>query len=306
MLVNKFMVPCRVAGLILAVSVLIMSPTRLAVASEGPTSSEYGVVLNLSGKQRMLTQKMSKEILLIALAEESTANLANLKSTSDLFDKTLKGLRDGSVELGLPPTTNSGILRQLDKIDAIWADFYPVVKTILESGSVSSEQIAAVAKNNLPLLKQMNKAVGLYEKDAEKGGLKSAPGLAATINLSGKQRMLTQKMSKEFLLVAYGHDAEENKLSLLETYTLFERTLKGLFDGDETLGLPGTKQQEIRDQLEVVNGLWAKFKPIVEYGADYKTTSIPKDKISLLASGNLPLLKEMNKAVGMYEKEAAK
>jgi len=53
--------------------------------------------------------------------------------------------------------------------------------------------VAAVAKNNLPLLKQMNKAVGLYEKDAKKGGLKSAPGLAATINLSGKQRMLTIK-----------------------------------------------------------------------------------------------------------------
>jgi hypothetical protein len=30
------------------------------------------------------------------------------------------------------------------------------------------------------------------------------------------------------------------------------------------------------------------------------------DKIKTLADTNLPLLKEMNKAVGMYEKEAAK
>ncbi len=306
MFVNKKVDAGRVTGAAFAMFLLMLGVTHVTMAADGPTSAEYGVVLNLSGKQRMLTQKMSKEILLIALGEEAEKNLANLKKTSGLFDKTLKGLRNGSDDLRLPPTSSSRILRQLDKIDAIWADFYPVVKAIIDSGMVSKDQVAAITMNNLPLLKQMNKAVGLYEKDAMKGGLKSAPGLAATINLSGKQRMLTQKMSKEFLLVAYGQDAEDNKLSLLETYSLFERTLKGLLDGDETLGLPGTKPQHIRDQLALVNGLWSKFKPIVEYGSDHKTVSISKDKISVLANTNLPLLKEMNKAVGMYEKEAAK
>jgi len=275
-------------------------------STEGPTSAEYGVVLNLSGKQRMLTQKMSKEILLIALDINKENNLANLQQTSELFDETLKGLRNGSEQLHLPPTHSGRILRQLDKIDAIWAEFYPVVQDIIASKTVTKEQVSLIAKQNLPLLKQMNKAVGLYEKDAKQGGLKSAPGLAATINLSGKQRMLTQKMSKEFLLVAYGYEREDNKLALLETYSLFERTLTGLRDGDETLGLPGTEQAEIRGQLAVVNDLWTEFKPIVEYGADYKTTDIPMQKVKVLEQTNLPLLKEMNKAVGMYEKEAAK
>ncbi len=306
MFVNKIMVAGRVTGAVFAVFLLMLGIAGVTVAADGPTSAEYGVVLNLSGKQRMLTQKMSKEILLVALGQETEKNLANLSKTSGLFDKTLKGLRVGSDELRLPPTSSSRILRQLGKIDAIWADFYPVVKAVIDAGNASKDHVAAIASNNLSLLKQMNKAVGLYEKDAKKGGLKSAPGLAATINLSGKQRMLTQKMSKEFLLVAYGHEAEDNKLSLLETYSLFERTLKGLQDGDETLGLPGTKPQHIRDQLAVVSGLWSDFKPIVEYGADHKTASIGKDKIGELASTNLPLLKEMNKAVGMYEKEAAK
>ena len=297
--------PLIQTGLLLVLSTVIIS-FPLILQAAGPTSAEYGVVLNLSGKQRMLTQKMSKEIMLIALDESKEKNIANLAKTSALFDKTLKGLRNGSDELRLPPTSSRRILRQLDKIDAIWAEFYPVVKNIIASKSVSKNQVASVATKNLPLLKQMNKAVGLYEKDAKKGGLKGAPGLAATINLSGKQRMLTQKMSKEFLLVAYGYQRDDSKLALLETHTLFERTLKGLLDGDETLGLPGTKPLHIRDQLAVVNNLWGKFKPIVEYGADYKTTSIPKQKINALAETNLPLLREMNKAVGMYEKEAAK
>lgn len=292
-------------ALLFVVICLLIASVSPALA-EGPTSAEYGVVLNLSGKQRMLSQKMSKEIMLVALDVDKDANLASLEQTSALFDKTLKGLRNGSDELRLPPTSSGRILRQLDKIDGIWAAFYPVVQGVIAAKSATRDQVAKIAEMNLPLLKEMNKAVGLYEKDAKAGGLKAAPGLAATINLSGKQRMLTQKMSKEFLLVAYGHQQEDNKLSLLETYSLFERTLKGLRDGDDTLGLPGTKPQAIRDQLAVVNGLWAKFKPIVEYGADFKTGDIAMDKVQELAKTNLPLLAEMNKAVGMYEKEAAK
>jgi len=230
-------------------------------------------------KATHVISKMSKEIMLVALDIDKSTNISNLQKTSALFDKTLKGLRNGSAELHLPPTSSKRILRQLDKIDKIWAGFHPVVTQVVTSKSVNSGQVAQVAKMNLPLLKEMNKAVGLYEKDAKKGGLKGAQGLAATLNLSGKQRILTQKMSKEFLLVAYGYERDDNKLSLLETYSLFERTLKGLLDGDATLGLPGTKQQHIRDQLAVVSDLWGKFKPVVEFGANSTTKDIPADKV---------------------------
>ncbi len=275
------------------------------VFAADPTAAEYGVVLNLSGKQRMLTQKMSKEIVLIAMGHETGANVKNLKATADLFDKTLKGLRNGDAGLQLVPTSNPRILRQLDKVDAIWAEFQPIVQTIIDQGGASGDQIAVVAEKNLPLLKQMNKCVKLYEKDASKAGMSSDPGLAVTINLSGKQRMLTQKMSKEFFLIAYGHDTDNNKLNLQETYTLFDRTLKGLLDGDPSFDLPGTTDTSIRKQLTTVQRMWTKFQPSMAYGADPSTTTISTDKVSLVAGGNVPLLKNMNKAVKMYEKKAA-
>lgn len=275
-------------------------------AFASPTAAEYGTVLNLSGKQRMLSQKMSKEVMLIALNVDKAANIENLKNTAALFDKTLKGLRSGDESLNLPPTSAKRILRQLGKVDAIWADFYPTIQAITTSGSVTAEQVAMIAEKNLPLLKQMNKTVGAYEKDAAKGGLSKDPGLAATLNLSGKQRMLTQKMSKEFLMIAYGHDVDNNKLSLLETYTLFERTLKGLVSGDATLGLPGTDSQSIIDQLGTVSGLWADFKPVVSAASEAGAGSVSTEQIAQVAKLNLPLLKNMNKAVGMYEAEAAK
>lgn len=152
----------------------------------------------------------------------------------------------------------------------------------------------------------MNRCVNLYERDASRSQLKSDPGLAVSINLSGKQRMLSQKMSKEFLLVAYGQREEENKLNLLETFTLFERTLAGLKDGDPTLDLPGTKPEEIRKQLDAVRVLWEGFKPLMEKGAYGGKGAITKAMTEEVARKNLPLLVEMNKAVEMYEREAAK
>ena len=287
-------------------AITLLSLGFLTPAQAAPTAAEYGVILNLSGKQRMLTQKMSKEVTLIALNVDKEANLKNLAATSSLFDKTLKGLRDGDASLGLPATETKRILKQLKKVSAIWSEFYPVVQKIIDSQDVSEGQMKTIAGQNLPLLKQMNKAVGLYEKQAKKSGLEAAPGLAATINLSGKQRMLTQKMSKEYFLIALGHETEDNKLNLLETYSLFDRTLTGLRDGDDTLGLPGTNEQSILDQLKVVETLWADFKPLVEAGADHKTKSLSAEQIKQIAKTNLPLLKEMNAAVKMYEKEAAK
>ncbi|BDX06891.1 type IV pili methyl-accepting chemotaxis transducer N-terminal domain-containing protein [Planctobacterium marinum] len=288
---------------LILLSLLVLFSTQ-SMAS--PTAAEYGTVLNLSGKQRMLSQKMSKEVMLVALEVDKAANIENLKNTAALFDKTLKGLRSGDADLGLPATSAKRILRQLDKVDAIWADFYPTIQAIVSSGSVTAEQVATIAAKNLPLLKQMNKAVGAYEKDAAKNGLSKDPGLAATLNLSGKQRMLTQKMSKEFLLVAYGHNVEENKLNLLETFTLFDRTLKGLVSGDEVLGLPGTSDATIVAQLKVVEGLWQDFKPQVSAASEAASSGVSSEQVSKIASSNLPLLKEMNKAVGMYEAQAAK
>ncbi|MEW8626538.1 MAG: type IV pili methyl-accepting chemotaxis transducer N-terminal domain-containing protein [Candidatus Thiodiazotropha sp.] len=259
------------------------------------TASEYAVVINLSGRQRMLTQKMSKEMLLIANNIDAEANRANLEKTAKLFDTTLAGLRDGNAEMGLPATEGKVTLKQLAKINKLWGEFNMVVAEVVKGGSVD---ITKVAELNLPLLKNMNTAVRLYEKEAKKVTGKSA---GVVINLAGKQRMLTQKMSKEMSLVALNHDAENNKTNLRSTASLFDRTLKGLLDGDNDLELPGTKDQAIRAQLTVVADLWKGFKPLVERASNIDSKGVSKEDLVKMSKLNLPLLKEMNKAVKMYE-----
>jgi len=146
----------------------------------------------------------------------------------------------------------------------------------------------------------------MYEKDAAKAGLKSNPSLAVSINLSGKQRMLSQKMSKEYLLIAYGHKVSMNQEKLKKTSALFERTLLGLLNGDEGLSLIKTTNEVTTNQLYVVKDLWRTFKPIVVAVAEQGQAAATKQQIAQLSKDNLQLLKEMNKAVGMYEKEATR
>ena len=258
---------------------------------QATTKQEMGIVINLAGKQRMLTQKMTKEILLIAKGIDTATNKVNLQKTVTLFDKTLKGLLDGNAELGLPKTKDIAIVKRLNKIARLWKVFYEDIAVILK-GNISQKVLENVARQNFLLQQNMNKAVRMYAQTTD-SNLK--PAMAITINLAGKQRMLTQKMTKELLLVANGISVEENKVYLKSTSVLFERTLKGLFDGDVGLALPATKDPAIRTQLEAVQKLWQEYKPILDI-VDISDVGLAK-----AAQLNLALLKQMNKVVDMYE-----
>lgn len=254
------------------------------------TSKQMAVKVNLSGKQRMLTQKMMKESLLIALDIESQKNKKHLEISVALFEKTLKGLQEGDKSLGLTKTSNKNILKQLKKVTVLWNDFKPNLVSIYRDGT-NIGILQNISSQNLPLLAEMNKVVGLYETNS---GI-DLNELAIVIGLSGKQRMLTQKMTKELLLIAEGIDEAKNKDNLNKTITLFDKTLKGLVEGDAELGLAKTNNKKILTQLAEVQNLWGEFKPVVEKA---ETTV---DSLKKVAELNLPLLNAMDKAVKMYE-----
>jgi len=257
---------------------LSLGVTTQVVAGDTPvaqTKQQSGVVINLAGKQRMLTQKMSKEALFIAKGISVDANKASLAKTVSLFDKTLTGLTSGDESLKLPATTNKDILAQLKVVSDLWTPF----KASIEKGDLE-----AINKGNIPLLKNMNKAVQMY---AGASGSTLDPEMAKTINLAGKQRMLTQKMTKELLLIANGIDAKANTENIKKTASLFDKTLNDL--------ITGTKDAGIKTQLEVVKKLWADYSPIVTKPDTSAEALAKAEKL------NIPLLKEMNKGVKMYE-----
>ena len=283
--------------LLVYVAAVLAFASLIGSASAASANTSYNRVINLAGKQRMLTQKMSKEFLLIALEIDQARNLKNLRATRNLFDRTLKGLRQGDLELGLPPTKKPAVLKLLGKVKRLWGKFDAAISGTIRSGAIEGKQLVAVARFNLPLLAAMDETVGSYQQDAKRQGLD--PELTMAINLSGRQRMLTQKMSKEFLFVVFGYEAERNRKSLNRTVGLFERALDGLLAGDAELGLPPPPNKKIKAQLKRVNRLWLSFLPLLTKAVEGNTVSprVAQD----VANRNLSLLRAMNKVVNMYE-----
>ena len=121
-----------------------------------------GVVINLAGRQRMLTQKMSKEAF-SPLEKQNHFN--NLKKTADLFNSTLSGLIDGDRKLNLPPIENEKIKNQLLKVKKLWEPFSKAVYTLSNTTDNMKIEEAKkfIAANNIPLLKEMNKVVKMME-----------------------------------------------------------------------------------------------------------------------------------------------
>jgi hypothetical protein len=346
---------------------------------------QHGIVINLAGKQRMLTQKMSKEALLIAKGINIKSNTESLKKTIALFDKTLIGLRNGDKSLHLPKTTDKDIVKQIDKVVSLWKSFKIHVDKVAD-GKTEKAILVAIDKENLPLLKNMNMVVQMYEDDSSSN---LDPQMAKTINLAGRQRMLTQKMTKELLLIANklksnanveslkstgelfkdtltnlmtnnkeamqdpniakrlvtvqalwteyqtviantGLSKEEQRVSkdkqdeisqkmtkelltianrvdakaykknLKKTGELFDKTLTALIQGDKDLGLAGTKDEAIKKQLVKVKRLWSDYKDIIS------NADVSEEGLKKAIAINIPLLKNMNKAVKMYEVSVGK
>ena len=146
-------------GILMALAVIGSTLTEVFISGQRGDAT----VINLAGKQRMLTQKMSKEAFSL---DRKTDNNKTLQKTINLFDKTLNGLTAGDSTLGLPPTESKAILSQLDHVKKLWINFRKNLDIVINDQDQSSTALSYVSEHNIELLKEMNKAVSMFEKES--------------------------------------------------------------------------------------------------------------------------------------------
>jgi len=257
-------------------------------------------MLNLTLSESMLTHKMSKEMLLAALGVDKQRSLRRLESARSLFGRTLVGLQEGDVELGLIGSDNEAFLKGLDRVKEFWVLFDDTLRSVVKSGEVTKAQIGVIAT----LSPSMYDALEISTKVLKKEGAKNKHAnltsiLEVAISLAAEQRMLTQKMTKEFLLIAFGHEPKRNRKTLKATMERFQRILVGLTDGDLTMRLVRAPTPEIKLQLQKIRRIWDEFAPTMKKVAD--GAQADGESINHVARMNVPLLKATNMAVFMYE-----
>ena len=138
-----------------------------------------GLVINLAGRQRMLSQKITKETLHFVTETEKLGNpneelAGQVRSTMNIFNTTLNALKEsGRAPLSLSmsgefrrcPKAEEPAYSQLAKVKDIWVPFQSRISSILEHPN--PEDVAWIMQNNTVLLAEMNKAVGMMQKQSE-------------------------------------------------------------------------------------------------------------------------------------------
>lgn len=127
---------------------------------------------------------------------------------------------------------------------------------------------------------------------------------ALVVNIVGKQRMLTQKISKNVFYIYYSSNKDFYELNTATKE--FINGLNILKHGDQDKGISSVPTQKIANQLEVVSKLWKSFYEDIqnfkvycnsqEHGANVKLNEV----VSSIYKNNTILLDNVDKLVTMY------
>ncbi len=159
-----------------------------------------GLQINLAGRQRMFSQRMAKEALLLNQAEsreEQEKWREKFAGTVSLFDRTLSALQNGGTTVGatgdevtLPPAKDPHVLETLAKGIGLWNELTPALEPIAtgacQPGSPEFKQgLALLTARNLDLLKAMNAATGAFQKasDAKRATLSLVQNIAIVLGV---------------------------------------------------------------------------------------------------------------------------
>ena len=204
--------------------------------------------VNIAGKQRMFTQRMLKDYAMIGMENHFGNPEEDLNKTIKSFDEHLEAL--------IRFNKDSKTAESLKKVKTMWKPIREVLQEKPEQTKAGKLQEDLEA-----LLKQSNEAVGLFVQQSGKAS-------GEIINISGRQRMLSQRMASLYMLKVWGVDDPEFKEKMDASMKLFRESLDKLEKSDmntpEITALLNKAERSFKF-FEVMNRSKSKFIPALIY-----------------------------------------
>ncbi len=127
------------------------------------------LTIDIAGRQRMLAQRISKNVCLISSGFDTERAMKELEGARGIYDASANALRFGMPEAGITATKNAEILAKLDDVLALWADVQPILDSVKAGEDIGETQLATTYNAMNSLTGQMNKIVGMYNDDSKLG-----------------------------------------------------------------------------------------------------------------------------------------
>jgi len=227
--------------------------------------------INKAGRQRMLSQRMSKAYLALVQKVETESAQQVLDRSISLFDRQLIELK------AFAPAAD--IKETYTRLEGSWSEF----KGVLVGSAPAKEHAAKVVQLDAAILALSNQGTQQYERV-------SAKAVGKLVNIAGRQRMLSQRMAKFCLANSLHVDSNAGLAEIGKARTEFLAAMDVLRNAPEATA-------RIKDELALADNQWIFF----DQGLKRLDGAHPSPKLMsdvFVTSENL--LSVMDRVTGLY------
>ena len=226
--------------------------------------AENKKVLNYAFKQRMRTQWMSRDALLISMDFNRNFYQKEILVNADLFNENFNNLINSKEDIEKAEKKDPNFAKKIEELKERWLTFYNSVKKISKNAK-DKDALKFIEENNINLLDNIayifTHFIESYQStnklEASMAHIKSM-----LYTQVGKPRMYINKLVKERLLIEQNINIKENKNSFNQSIKDMDRLMKALKDGDKSLELNGTEDRNILEKLSVSQTIWKEVKAL--------------------------------------------
>ena len=229
--------------------------------------------INKAGRQRMLSQRMTKAWLATGQGVDPSRAERIMSESMSLFDRQLVELKAYA--------PNSEIKATYANLDAVWSDYKAILVGHAPEKSAAIDLLALDA-NVLKLSHQGTIQMERY----------SGQSVGRLVNLAGRQRMLSQRTAKFYLSKSWGVSVPDQLKELDAARREFVQALQVLKDAPEATDV-------IRQELELAQQQWVFFDNAL---ANAKEASSATQHAKEVFTASENILKVMDRVTSLYSK----
>ena len=274
-----------------------------------------GRVINLAGRQRALSEKMSADLMIYA-RRPSDETWKTYNTTTKVFDATLNALLDGGeapatmvyggVTVKLPAASDQAIRDHLGAVAVMFSSFQGFAAQVKDEALAARESGDGVIRQVPQLIRRMDAAVAMIQRVIEDEELDADARAewGAILSYTSRQSNLVQQLGT--LALAYLRSpTEEKKTELDEVIEFFESTHNALMEGGYVvvdLGDPNDMEMiaaapnpKVQTTLGSAADQWEQFRAALRKLQDAAVSNAQHvDEARALSPG---MLSEMNAVV---------